>query len=280
MPFFTIEQNATDELPNCSGVYRFYNDKEQLLYVGKSIAIRTRVRQHYAEAEKSEKHQRMMSQVQTIDCSPTSGELGALLLENQEIKTRFPLFNQRQRLTRKLVTITLTSGESFLQPKAINFLPEAQRDMDVYGLYPNKKQALEKLKGFAREQQLCLKAMGMETGKGPCFNYQLKSCHGACVGDISPEQHNQALLNQLEQQKIAAWPYDSAMIIQEKNSVPEDCQPDCQYHLVNNWAYLGTFNDLELIDNQSDKNTPFDRDAYRILLTALKKEDTQLLPCN
>lgn len=265
MPFFTIEQTATDELPNCAGVYRFYNKQEQLLYIGKSITIRKRVRQHYAEAEKNDKHRRMMSQVQTIDCTPTAGEVGALLIENQQIKTQHPLFNQRQRLTRKLVTVALINQQDFLKPHVINFLPEGQRLEDVYGLYPNQKAAQAKLKDLAKENQLCLKAMGLESGKGPCFNYQLKRCQGACVNEVTPEQHNRQLLDLLQQQKIAAWPYPGAVILEETATNPEACQPVKQFHWVNNWAYLGTAGTVEELEPFLEKTVSFDRDAYRIL---------------
>ena len=48
--------------------------------------------------------------------------------------------------------------------------------------------------------------LGLDSGKGPCFQYQLKRCDGACAGDETPEEHNARLLSVLDRDRIAAWP--------------------------------------------------------------------------
>lgn len=273
MAFFSIEKQHTDELPDCSGIYRFYNNQQQLLYIGKSINVRSRVKQHYAQARKDNKHQRMMSQVESIDCTPTAGEIGALLLENELIKTEFPLLNHRQRLKRKLFTILLETKGEFLQPHVINFLPQQQRDHDVYGLFSSKKAAIENIKQLAKDDKLCLKRLGLEQGKGPCFNYQLKRCDGACVGEVKAGEHNQQLQDHLASLHIAAWPFDGPIVIEENNAEPLSCQPSKAYHLIHHWAYLGSFSKLSDISMSEKQQHYFDKDAYRIVKKALVRKD-------
>ena len=99
-----------ETLPPCSGVYRFFDAAGALLYIGKSVDIRSRVAQHINEGRKHGRHQRLMSQVRQVDCQMTAGEIGALLIENEAIKREVPLFNRRQRRLRRLWTITLTSS--------------------------------------------------------------------------------------------------------------------------------------------------------------------------
>jgi excinuclease UvrABC nuclease subunit len=121
---FTITRagKPAETLPRCSGVYRFFDAAGALLYIGKSVDIRSRVTQHINEGRKPGRHQRLMSQVRQVDCQMTAGEVGALLIENEAIKREVPLFNRRQRRLRRLWTITLTpSAEGFLQPTAIDF---------------------------------------------------------------------------------------------------------------------------------------------------------------
>ena len=98
---FSRAGHAVDDLPRCSGVYRFYDAAGSLLYIGKSVDVRSRVTQHVNEGRKPGRHQRLMSQVAHIDCELTSGEVGALLIENASIKAEVPLFNRRQRRLRR-----------------------------------------------------------------------------------------------------------------------------------------------------------------------------------
>ena len=173
-----------EALPQCSGVYRFYDDNGVLLYIGKSVDIRSRVAQHFNEGRKPGRHQRLMSQLHSIDCELTAGEIGALLAENAAIKAEVPLFNRRQRRLRKLWTIMLAESESgFVNPIAVDFAPSGDRSIDTFGLYANKHRVTATLQNLARDHALCLRVMGLDRGTGPCFQYQLGHCDGACMGE-------------------------------------------------------------------------------------------------
>ena len=131
----TAAGKPLEELPRYSGVYRFYDAGGALLYIGKSIDIRARISAHYQEGRKPGRHQRIMGQVEQIDCTATAGEVGALLMENAAIKAETPLYNRRQRRVKKLWTIHLSrSDDGFLQPVAADFLMDSDRTRDSYGL--------------------------------------------------------------------------------------------------------------------------------------------------
>ena len=99
---FTQADKSLEELPSYSGVYRFFSSEGALLYVGKSVDIKSRINAHIQEGRKPGRHQRIISEVTRIDCCATSGEIGALLVENAAIKQETPLYNRRQRQVRKL----------------------------------------------------------------------------------------------------------------------------------------------------------------------------------
>ena len=125
---FTQGDVSLGELPSYSGVYRFYSGDGALLYVGKSVDIRSRINAHVQEGRKPGRHQRIMSEVRRIDCTATAGEIGALLVENAAIKQETPLYNRRQRQVRKLWTLLLNrSSDGFLQPSHADFSPWADR---------------------------------------------------------------------------------------------------------------------------------------------------------
>ena len=242
----TSKGETLDELPTYSGVYRFFSSENTLLYVGKSIDIRARVQSHFQEGRKPGRHQRIMSQVSRIETQSTAGEIGALLVENAAIKAETPLYNRRQRQVRKLWTIYLNrSRDNFLQPVSADFSPWGERALDSYGLFHNRRHVDNTIRRHARDHGLCLHMLGLDSGKGPCFQYQLKRCDGACAGDETPEEHNARLLSVLDRDRIAAWPFAGPLFLVERNIRPQDQQPAEQYHLVNHWSWLGCFDDTK-----------------------------------
>ena len=269
---FSRAGESIDSLPRCSGVYRFFDAEGALLYIGKSVDIHSRVAQHINEGRKPGRHQRLMSQVAHIDCQLTAGEIGALLIENAAIKSEVPLFNRRQRQLRRLWTIQLKPSKAgFLQPAAIDFAPTGVRDTDTYGLFPNKHRITTSLQNLARDHALCLRVMGLDKGNGACFQHQLGRCDGACAGQESADSHNARLLDQLDRQRIAAWPFTGPLLLQELTIHPIEHQPAKQFHLVDQWAWHGCFDSLADVKNALNSTAAigFDRDAYRLIFSAI-----------
>ena len=269
---FSRAGEPLDALPRCSGVYRFFDGDGALLYVGKSVDIRSRVTQHLNEGRKPGRHQRLMSQVARIDCQLTAGEVGALLIENAAIKSEVPLFNRRQRQLRRLWTVQLQPGtDGFLKPVAIDFAPTGSRDIDTYGLFANKHSITTTIQNLARDHALCLRVMGLDKGKGACFQHQLGRCDGACADQESPESHNARLLDQLDRQRIAAWPFEGPLLLAEHTIHPLEHQPAQQFHLVDQWAWHGCFDSQDDAKSALNSRTAiaFDRDAYRLIYSAI-----------
>ena len=269
---FSRAGEPLDTLPRCSGVYRFFAGDGSLLYVGKSVDIHSRVTQHLNEGRKPGRHQRLMSQVARIDCQLTAGEIGALLIENAAIKSEVPLFNRRQRQLRRLWTIQLQpAADGFLKPVAIDFVPTGSREIDTYGLFANKHRITTTIQNLARDHALCLRVMGLDKGRGACFQYQLGRCDGACAGQEGCNSHNARLLDQLERQRIAAWPFDGPLLLAEQTIHPLEHQPAQQFHLVDQWAWHGCFDSQQEAQSalENPVSTVFDRDAYRLVYSAI-----------
>ena len=269
---FSRAGQPLDALPRCSGVYRFFDGDGSLLYVGKSVDIHSRVTQHLNEGRKPGRHQRLMSRVARVDCQLTAGEIGALLVENAAIKSEMPLFNRRQRQLRRLWTIQLQPAtDGYLTPVAIDFVPTGSRQIDTYGLFSNKHRITTTIQNLARDHALCLRVMGLDKGRGACFQHQLGRCDGACAGQESANSHNARLLDQLGRQRIAAWPFGGPLLLAEQTIHPLEHQPAQQFHLVDQWAWHGCFNSQQEAQNTLEKpvTTAFDRDAYRLIYSAI-----------
>ncbi|WP_230198389.1 nucleotide excision repair endonuclease [Luminiphilus syltensis] len=275
-----ICDSPVDVLPRFSGVYRFFAGGGELLYIGKSVDIHARVVSHFHAGSKPGRHQRIMSQVARIDCEPTAGEFGALLLENAAIKAETPLYNRRQRQQRQLWTIELNRDTTgFLKPTARDFAPSGARTHDSYGLFHNKKHIDSTLRRHARDQGLCLLMLGLEKGRAPCFHYQLKRCDGACAGDETAEEHNARLLSALDGDRIAAWPFPGPLLLREHTLHPVDPQPPEQFYWVNHWVYHGHFNSINSAQRAADTESRrrFDRDSYHLIMKALVRGQVEVL---
>jgi len=278
---FTCAGEPIDGAPRCPGVYRFFSDDGVLLYVGKSVDIGTRLNSHFADARDPGRQQRMMTAVARVDCELTAGDVGAQLIENAAIKAETPLYNRRQRRSRKLWTQRLTEDvEGFLQVVPSDFSPAGERCEAVFGLFRSRHQIHGYLRKLARDEGLCLRVLGAERGAGPCFQSQIGRCRGACAGKESPQAHNARLLEALERQRIAAWPFAGPVLIAEMRSGSgHDRQPARQYHVLSHWSYLGSYQRVDAAQRCAgrDHRLNFDRDTYRIIFRALRAADCAVL---
>ncbi|MEJ4043875.1 excinuclease Cho [Erwinia sp. SLM-02] len=244
-----------DDLPNLPGVYTFHGDSDSLpLYIGKSVNIRSRVMSHLRTADEA----KMLRQSTRISFITTAGELGALLLEAQMIKIQQPLFNKRLRKNRQLCALQLVNQRpQVVYAKEVDF----SHTPNLFGLYANRRAALQHLQKIADEQQLCYGLLGMEplsAGRG-CFRSALRRCAGACCGKESVEAHQQRLLAALEAVRVNCWPWPGAV------GVIEEGVNQKQIHVINNWLYLGSVSEIAEASALCTALPGFDSDGYKIL---------------
>src|SRR5690606_30722929 len=137
----------------------------------KSNRLRQRILAHFRADLKTQREMNMALAVRRIQTVETIGELGALLLENRDIKALSPIHNQRQRCVKTLWSWHMNqAADGFLQPVLESHPAEGWRVSErVFGPYRSKGGAGQKMKEAIRRQGLCAKALGMEHGPGPCF---------------------------------------------------------------------------------------------------------------
>ncbi|HKL26049.1 MAG TPA: exonuclease domain-containing protein [Desulfuromonadales bacterium] len=266
-----LAKTALEELPNGPGVYLFHGENDTLLYIGKSIAVRTRVRSHFADAGKNTKGMKLYRQVRRIDVIETAGELGALLLEARLVKQKAPIHNRRLRRCRDLFSIRLNvHAGDHPRPEIAALKNLSGDDLEhLFGLYRSRREAEKSLREIITAQGLCSRVLGLEQGRGACFGYQIKQCRGACLGLEPVPLHNARLLNALAAVKVRSWPFRAAVGIRETSPV----NGRIDIHVFDRWCHLGTAHDedglQEIID--SPQPLPFDLDCYRILTRYLDR---------
>ncbi|HAO0024035.1 TPA: endonuclease, partial [Escherichia coli] len=153
------------------------------------------------------------------------------------------------------------------------------RAPNLFGLFANRRAALQALQTIADEQKLCYGLLGLEPlSRGrACFRSALKRCAGACCGKESHEEHALRLRQSLERLRVVCWPWQGAVALKEQH--PEMTQ----YHIIQNWLWLGAVNSLEEATTLIRTPAGFDHDGYKILCKPLLSgnyEITELDPAN
>jgi len=276
-----LDPKIFDEMPNEPGVYLFYGEAGALLYVGKSVQIRTRVISHFSSDHSNDREMRMAQQVHDIEWIVTAGEFSALMLEAELVKERAPLFNRQLRKQKVLYSlywqassIEALQADQVATPKIIDISGHHETEEESglnhhYGLFRSRRQANELLKKLQTENKLCAKHLGLEKGKGACFSFQLKKCRGFCCGQESGLSYQMRLQQALAPIKVEGWPFDGPVGIYEKNESSEMTS----IHIISNWRYLGKVSDeSELADFSYDRSIRLDVDFYRICISQLQKK--------
>src|SRR6185436_14303934 len=245
----------------------FYGEQGRPLYIGKSVAMRSRVMQHFSADTRSAREAQIARELRRIEWRRTSGELGALLLESRLVKEMLPVFNRQLRRANELCGFFFASGKLKL---AENDEITSATLSDLCGVFRSKRAAMDALRGLADEHRLCLRALGFERGgRGACFRHQIQRCAGACAGREDLHAHHARAAAALAGLKTAAWPWRGPIGIVEEDRERESAD----MHVVNNWCLLGTVKSEDEVGEllQGSARARFDLDQYKILARHLSK---------
>lgn len=175
-----------EELPSITGVYYMHDEEGKVIYIGKSKNIKKRINQHFTND--SHKSKKMQQQVSAVSFESTGTELLALLKENEEIKKTKPKYNRALRSA--IFNYALYSHKD--KNGYINFhIGKAYKNKKNITTFTNQAQAKNTMQRILETYELCQKMIGLHKTGGSCFNYSIKKCHGACLGEESAEKYNQ-----------------------------------------------------------------------------------------
>lgn len=271
-----VDPHILDDCPDTPGVYRFYNELGQVIYVGKSVKLRSRILSHFSVGRKNAKDLNIAHEMTDIDWIECAGDMGAQLLEAKLIKELSPKYNVRLKKITKLWSFeTVSDSKGYLNLKLLSTDQlSAENLANRYGLFRSKKQALSALEKRAQDHQLCQRLTGLENKKsGACFAFQLKRCKGACCEQESPDHYNLRLKMALDPIREQAWPWPGGILVKEQHGAQE------HIHLINQWCWLGSAsNEDELYDllEHASSDHQIELDVYKILVKFLLQPGRKL----
>jgi len=188
-----LSKSLVENLPKETGVYYFYNKRDELIYVGKSVNIHDRVMSHLNN-NLHKKAIEMKAAIANVKFTITGSELIALLLESSEIKKNQPFYNRAQRRTFfNYGFYSFFDDNGYLNLKVMKIVNELS---PIY-TYSSLQEGKEHMERLAEEYALCQKLTGLYDNSGACFYYQIHQCNGACIGEEEPEEYNKKVSSAL-----------------------------------------------------------------------------------
>ena len=180
------------KLPDKPGVYIMKNENDRIIYVGKAINLKNRVRQYFqTSAAKSPKVQAMVENIKDFEYIITANELEALILECNLIKKHKPRYNVMLRDDKHYPYIKVTLNESY--PRVLKVREIKKDGAKYYGPYTDTKAVNQIIKLISRIFPIrsCSKNIEKIAGKErPCLNAHINQCIAPCTGKVSKEEYD------------------------------------------------------------------------------------------
>ena len=197
---FNLEEELK-KLPASPGVYLMHNNRDEIIYIGKAISLKNRVRQYFQSSRnKTAKIEQMVSHIAWFEYILTDSELEALVLECNLIKEHRPRYNTMLKDDKSYPYIKATVSEDF--PRLL-FSRDMKKDgkSRYFGPFTSAgavKDTLELIHKLYRIRT-CSRRLPEDAGKErPCLNYHIKQCDAPCQGYISKEDYQKSFRQALD----------------------------------------------------------------------------------
>ncbi|MGI5981882.1 MAG: excinuclease ABC subunit UvrC [Sakamotonia sp.] len=196
---FNIEEELK-KLPASPGVYIMHDRHDEIIYVGKAVSLKNRVRQYFQESRsKTAKIEKMVSRIARFEYIITDSELEALVLECNLIKEHRPRYNTMLKDDKTYPYIKVTMDEAF--PRVLFSRTMKKDKCRYFGPYTSAGAVKDTIDLIQKLWKLrtCARRLPQDIGKErPCLNYHIKQCQAPCQGYISQEEYGKAVAQTLD----------------------------------------------------------------------------------
>ncbi len=186
---FDIEAELK-KLPAKPGVYIMHDKNDKIIYVGKAISLKNRVRQYFRKNNKTKRIENMVSLVDHFEYIVTDNEAEALILECNLIKKNMPKFNVllKDDKTYPYIKVNIQADypDVYVTRRILN------DGAKYFGPYANSGAAKEMV-DFIKEKFKIRQCRSFKYKDRPCLNYQIKKCFAPCMGYISKEEYRKQI---------------------------------------------------------------------------------------
>ena len=226
---FNIEEELK-KLPDNPGVYIMHDKNDKIIYVGKAISLKNRVRQYFRKTNKTKRIENMVALIDHFEYIVTDNEAEALILECNLIKKNMPKFNVllKDDKTYPYIKVNIKADypDVYITRRKLN---DGAR---YFGPYANAGAAKEMVE-FIKSKFKIRQCKSFKYKDRPCLNYHIKKCMAPCMGYVSKEEYMKQideiisvldgkfdkLIKQLEEEMIQAsknMQYEKAAYLRDK----------------------------------------------------------------
>lgn len=188
-------QEELKKLPGRPGVYIMHDEQDHIIYVGKAISLKNRVRQYFQSSRnKGVKIEQMVTHIRRFEYIVTDSELEALVLECNLIKEHHPKYNTMLMDDKTYPFIKVTTNEVF--PRVMLSRKMLKDKARYFGPYTSSQAVRDTIDLIHKLYHLrsCSRNLPRDIGKErPCLNYHIKQCDAPCQGYISQEEYGRAV---------------------------------------------------------------------------------------
>ena len=186
---FNIEQELK-KLPGKPGVYVMRDKENNIIYVGKAISLKNRVRSYFRKTNKTERIKKMVSLIDHFEYIVVDNEAEALILECNLIKKNRPKFNVLLKDDKTYPYIKIDVKSEY--PNVIITRKVTNDGAKYFGPYANPGAAKEMV-DFIKQKYKIRQCRNFKSTTRPCLNYHIKKCLAPCVGYISKEEYRKQI---------------------------------------------------------------------------------------
>lgn len=186
---FNIEEELK-KLPGKPGVYVMRDKEDNIIYVGKAVSLKNRVRSYFRKTNKTERIKKMVSLIDHFEYIVVDNEAEALILECNLIKKNRPKFNVLLKDDKTYPYIKIDIKSDY--PNVIITRRLLNDGAKYFGPYANPGAAKEML-DFIKQKYKIRQCKNFKSTTRPCLNYHIKRCLAPCVGYVTPEEYRKQI---------------------------------------------------------------------------------------
>ncbi len=188
-------QEELKKLPGKPGVYIMHDERDRIIYVGKAVSLKNRVRQYFQSSRnKGIKIEQMVTHIRRFEYIVTDSELEALVLECNLIKEHRPKYNTMLMDDKAYPFIKVTVNEPY--PRVMLARKMVKDKAKYFGPYTSAQAVRDTIDLLHKLYHIrsCSRNLPRDTGKErPCLNYHIRQCEAPCQGYISQEKYAESV---------------------------------------------------------------------------------------
>ena len=186
---FNIEEELK-KLPGKPGVYVMHDKDDTIIYVGKAVSLKNRVRSYFRKTNKTERIKKMVSLIDHFEYIVVDNEAEALILECNLIKKNRPKFNVLLKDDKTYPYIKIDIKSEY--PNVMITRRVINDGAKYFGPYANPGAAKEMV-DFIKQKYKIRQCRNFKSTTRPCLNYHIKRCLAPCMGYVTPEEYRKQI---------------------------------------------------------------------------------------